>query len=435
MVIASPRSEPTRPMGTRRYGAVALAPHLTIAPLRQPDPSAIVEAHGHPIRRRILTALSERPGVTIREIADRLGEPPRRVRHHVEALVDRGVAEVIEDEGGPGIAHRRYGAGPLEVNVDGSMGVDESTEMARATVRLVMGDVATAVAAGTLGRRRDDHEIRMYGEVGEACLEELIDLHWQAYTDISETLIEGRERLRQSGRSGTEVTSAIFFFEAPLWGSTSSRRSSTPVADPASDALAGLPEAGAYPDPHTFAKACRHPLRARILTAFSDRPGATIREVAEHLGETTRRVRHHVEALVELGLVVVTSSEILSGVLQRRYGAGPLAVEETTIWCPSEQADVAKSVARLVAADLAVASAAETLADGKDEFEVRMYGEVDDLCLEELGELHRAAYGRIRRTIEEGRKQHRRSGGPGTEVVSALFFFEVPLWSRALGRE
>jgi DNA-binding transcriptional ArsR family regulator len=380
------------------------------------DPGAIVEAYRHPLRGRVLSVLAERPGVTVRQIAERLDEPPRRVRHHLEVLVEAGLVEVTAEEKTAGAVRRRYGRGPVELSAEAAVDPAGRIELGKATVRMLMGDLNVAAAAGTLCARPDDFEARFYGEVDEVSFRELVALHSEAYRQILRTVQDGKDRVRQSGRWGTEIIASLFFFEAPLWGPQAPRRSGR--------AFVGRP---VRHDPQALAKAYVHPVRGRVLTALAERPGVTIRELADHLGEPKRRIRHQVEALVETGLVGVTG-EVLSRVVERRYGAGLLEVEDAYSWSREERVVFANGTVRTLAADFAAAAAAETFARGGNDFEVRMYGEVDDTCLEVLAGLHHAIYGSIRAKIEEGQERVSASGEPGTEVVSALFCFEAPLW-------
>jgi DNA-binding transcriptional ArsR family regulator len=386
-------------------------------------PGAMVDVLKHPLRARIVSALAERHDVTIREVAERLREPPDQVRQHVEFLLAAGLAEVTGEDGLPGVVRRRYRIVPIEVGGGDSLDLEGRIEMGKATVRLMMGDLSTAAAAGTLSRRPDDFEVRTYGEVDEVCFKELVELHRTAYQGIFRALHEGKERTRESGKPGTEIVSALFFLEAPLWGARARRRPSRFLVDRSID-----------PDPQALTKACSQPVRGRILTALSERPDVTIREVADRLGEPRRRVRHHIETLVEMGLAVVTRED-LSSVVERRYGATPTAVDvPPDSWSQEERLVFAKATMRMLAADFSVAAAAETFARGGEDLEVRIYGEVDDGCLEELADLHWSTYRGIRAKIEEGFERVMQSGEPGTEVVSALFSFEAPLWRHVIGR-
>jgi DNA-binding transcriptional ArsR family regulator len=380
------------------------------------DPRAILEAYRDPVRGRVLIALSERPGVTIDEVAERLGGSPDQVGPHVEALLGAGLVEVTSEDEVNGETRRRYGRGPLDVFDGGPAGLEGSVEIGKATVRMLMGDFAIAAAAGTHSRRPDDFEVRTYGEVDEAYYRELVDQHWKAYREIRRSLDEGIARIGESGERGTEFVSALFFFEAPLWGPEAPRRAVRWPVDRSVD-----------PDPRALAKACCHQVRWRILVALSERPDVTIRELADHLGEPRRRVRHHIETLVETGLAVVTSEDI-SRVVERRYAAGAIAADDLDSWDQEERLLFANSITRTLAADFSVAAAAGTLTRGGDDLQARMYGEVDDACLEELAELNLSIYRETRTMSEAGYERVMESGEPGIEVVTALFAFEVPLW-------
>jgi DNA-binding transcriptional ArsR family regulator len=398
------------------------------------DPRAIADAYAHPLRGRVLTALSERPQVTIQAVAERLGEDPQRVRSQVDALLDLGLVEVTDEEISRGVLQRRYGAPPIIIGDDDSLGGEHRIVLAKATVRLLMESVRLAAAAGTLGRRPDDYEMRTYGEVDDACVDELADLHRRGFTEILGAIEEGRERIRESDVSGTEIISALFFFEAPLWGPRPPRRSGRGGTRPRpalrtaeAPSSRSAEDPSVHCDPQALAKAHSHPVRGRVLMALSERPDVTIREVAERLGESPRRVRHHVEALLAAGLAAVTSSENLSGVVQNRYGAGLLVVDDAELWSQEERVRFIMPLIRTLAADLGVAADAGTIARTEN-FVVRTYGEVDDACLEELADLHLRTDRAVRKAIQEGHERVARTGGAGTEVVTALFFFEAPLW-------
>jgi DNA-binding transcriptional ArsR family regulator len=172
-----------------------------------------------------------------------------------------------------------------------------------------------------------------------------------------------------------------------------------------------------------------HPLRARLLTALAERPDVTIRQLAKRLDESSRRVRHQVNALVDLGLVEVTGEASRRGVIERHYASRVVMdFPDETVMPPALRLRFSREIVRLVLADIGIASAAGTFATIPDRYECRFYGEVDDQCLEELTEIHNRAYREIADTVEAGRERTRESGEPGIEVVSALFFFEAPLW-------
>lgn len=183
-----------------------------------PDPQAYAEAVAHPLRGRILAALAERPDTTIRRLAERLEEPPRRVRHHLKALLDRSLVEVTGEETYRGVIQRRYGRAWMGIDDVSPLSTELRVALAKAAVRLMLADMRAAAAGGVLCTRPDELQVRMYGEVDDTCLEELAEIHWRAYREIRQTVAEGSKRVRESGEPGTEVVSALLHFEAPVWG-------------------------------------------------------------------------------------------------------------------------------------------------------------------------------------------------------------------------
>lgn len=190
------------------------------AKVLEPDfRDAVVEALQHPLKAKVLTALAERPGVTIRQLSERLKESPRRIRHQVNALVDLGLVEVSAEVRRRGVIERRY-ASRVAMNFSGDdiMSPGLRLQYSKEVVRMLMADVGAATAAGTFAAGPDRYECRFYGEVDERCLEELAEIHERVYRQIAETFTAGRERVWESGEPGTEVVSALLFFDAALWG-------------------------------------------------------------------------------------------------------------------------------------------------------------------------------------------------------------------------
>jgi DNA-binding transcriptional ArsR family regulator len=183
----------------------------------------LAEAIAHPVKGRVLTALTECPDATIRQVAERLGEPIRRVRHQVQVLVAEGLVEVVGEDQRRGVVERRYGRrGPVAVEDDTGMSMDLRVGMATAVIKLLLADIAAAARAGTFGKLPDRCDARFYGRVDKECFEELAAIYLHTYRAVDEAINAGRARVRGSGRPGMEVTAALFFFETPLWG---------PVAD------------------------------------------------------------------------------------------------------------------------------------------------------------------------------------------------------------
>jgi DNA-binding transcriptional ArsR family regulator len=375
------------------------------------DPRIGARAYLFPPRGSVLAAVGERPGSSVREIAERLGLPQRRVRHHLEALLADGLIEV--DAGASGA--RRYSGGVTVFEDTDLLDPTVRAAIVRDTFRLLLRDIATSRAAGVYGTRLDDHSIRIYGEVDAEGLAELGEMHHRVYRRISAAMESGRRRVRAGGEEGTEIVSAIFFFEAPIWGEVA------PTTPPV--------RRGAPVDPAALLEAQSNPVRSRVLSALAERPGVSIRELALRVEETPRRVRHHVEALAAAGLARVTGEALRAGVVERRHGAGSLLVVDVGPFDLAARRAMAESVVQLLIPDIATAEAAGTFGRHDEEVEARFYGVVDERCLAELAEICRRAYPEFQGVVDEATRRVCARGGRGVEVVSALFLFEAPVWA------
>jgi DNA-binding transcriptional ArsR family regulator len=60
--------------------------------------------------------------------------------------------------------------------------------------------------------------------------------------------------------------------------------------------------------------------RLRILEALSDKP-LTVKQIAQQLGTSPTKLYYHVNLLEEHGFIVVTSSRIVSGIIEKQYRA------------------------------------------------------------------------------------------------------------------
>jgi len=79
-----------------------------------PERKDLSAALRDPIRRRLLFLLGDRPqGVTIGQLARRLGEPPRRIRHYVEILMEAGQVVVEGERPRRNTIERTFRAGPV----------------------------------------------------------------------------------------------------------------------------------------------------------------------------------------------------------------------------------------------------------------------------------------------------------------------------------
>jgi DNA-binding transcriptional ArsR family regulator len=65
-------------------------------------------------------------------------------------------------------------------------------------------------------------------------------------------------------------------------------------------------------------KVFAHPLRARLVEAFADKP-RTAKQVAEIIGQSPTKLYHHVEALERVGLIKLVKTKKKRGTLEKYY--------------------------------------------------------------------------------------------------------------------
>lgn len=187
-----------------------------------PDNDQILQALRHPLRRRILFVLGEKPrGATIRQVATRLKEPPRRIRHYVELLADAGLVVVEGERHRRGTFERAFRTPRLPfLFVDGWPGGVDSADlkvMLLDILRLAFDSVTGAIAAGTFIDRSGWCAVRDWSEVDAQGWEELAEIHERAARDVVSAIDASAERIANGGGDLIPVISAFFLFEALPW--------------------------------------------------------------------------------------------------------------------------------------------------------------------------------------------------------------------------
>ncbi|HXR60472.1 MAG TPA: ArsR family transcriptional regulator, partial [Solirubrobacterales bacterium] len=159
---------------------------------------ALVEAMGDPIRSQILFALADKPdGTTIRGLAERLGEPPRRVRYHLAALVEQDLVTVAGEAKRRGVVERYYRVAkppiiwPLEAD---RVPETQMRKIAMQIFRFILADVREAVAAKTFASQ-GDAQIRIAGDVDARGWKELATIHERMLKEVEAVLEDARDRL------------------------------------------------------------------------------------------------------------------------------------------------------------------------------------------------------------------------------------------------
>jgi predicted ArsR family transcriptional regulator len=178
------------------------------------------DAMADPFRSRILVSVTERPGVTIREIAERLGETSRKVRYHMEALHTVGLVEVEGEVQRRGAIERRYRATTsniIRADEERQLAPPQERRIALEVLKMAMGDATSAVASGHFAAREGHCATRMRGTVDSEGWDELADLFAATTEEARRVIKRSRDRREATGETGVEVTGALFLFEAPIW--------------------------------------------------------------------------------------------------------------------------------------------------------------------------------------------------------------------------
>jgi DNA-binding transcriptional ArsR family regulator len=180
----------------------------------------LAEAMGHPIQSRILFVIADRPGVTIRQVARRLDESERKVRHHLEALVEGGLVSVESEVRTRNTMERRYAVArrPHILAEDTAvLAALSQRKVSLEILKLILADARAAVAAGTFGTHEGHTEVRFWAEVDQEGWEELVAINQRAIDEMQAALARCAERLPGEDPASFPVTSALLLFEAPGW--------------------------------------------------------------------------------------------------------------------------------------------------------------------------------------------------------------------------
>src|SRR5206468_1752316 len=119
---------------------------------------ALAEAMAHPVRSKLLAAITEKSelGVSIRQLSLRIGEPQRRVRYHLDALLDLGLVGIAARRSRRGVVERFYRAeqAPM-LTTEQVNGYDESQarQISVQILRAILGDASWAMGEKVFGLR------------------------------------------------------------------------------------------------------------------------------------------------------------------------------------------------------------------------------------------------------------------------------------------
>ena len=180
--------------------------------------AALIEVMTAPRRLRVLMAVSERPGVTLKQIASRIGESPRSVRYQLKRLSDAGL--VIVDAVTPrrNVRELHYRATvQVILEEDGKVWPEvDGKKVMETSMSLMFADYRRALSGDTFGR--DGHAVvRIPGEVDDRGWQELSRIALETMRNVEEVMKASVARLRANGEVGTEAMFHTMFFETLPW--------------------------------------------------------------------------------------------------------------------------------------------------------------------------------------------------------------------------
>jgi DNA-binding MarR family transcriptional regulator len=411
--------------------------------------AALVRTFGDPLRTQVYIAIYERPGATISQLAGRLDQPARRVRHQVDRLIKDGLVVVHSETPRRNARERHHRAVVVPtVDWDSDRWPEESRHrLTYSVMKFISADIGRAIRHRSFGVHPGHAEVRVPGEVDDRGWAEIETTLAESMKHVEGVMIGSAERLEAAGETGIEALSALLLFEARPWDQSADDRQGprpshwTRVAS-GGPSISGL-RSRTMPDIPELSdhlrgaliEALEDQLRAHVLLAVVDRPGATIGQIAARIGEAPRRVRHQVERLVEAGLIVIDAETTRRNARERHYRgvALPRIEEEGPDWTDDQRREIALSVVKVIMADLDDAVRGQTFGTRAGHSIIRIPGEVDDRGWKELAAIMVSTTESLEGTMVRSAERLKEEGAAGREVISALLLFESPPWDRGEG--
>jgi DNA-binding transcriptional ArsR family regulator len=185
---------------------------------------ALAEVMAHPVRAKLLIAVADRSeeGVSIRQLSARIKEPARRVRYHLDALLELGLVSIASRRSRRGVVERFYRAElvpQLTTEELGEYDEEQARQMSVQVLKAILADASRSVGADTFGVRSGHMVIRIPGSVDEQGWEELGSLQVDNLRASQAVIARSRERLRTSGDTPVSALVALLLFEVPPWPS------------------------------------------------------------------------------------------------------------------------------------------------------------------------------------------------------------------------
>jgi DNA-binding transcriptional ArsR family regulator len=183
-----------------------------------------------------------------------------------------------------------------------------------------------------------------------------------------------------------------------------------------------------------------HPLRRTILSVVADcafeagtgdRPAGeqavTVRQLSARTGEASRRVRYHLDALCEQGLVEVVATKRQRGVVERSFVHTRLPMVQTDDVAglsPTARKKIILACLRPIIADVTASLEVGAAIRRPDWVANRVPGEVDEQGREELAALHASCSMQAQEIVVRSLARMQETNEDPIRVVSANLFFE-----------
>jgi DNA-binding transcriptional ArsR family regulator len=185
-----------------------------------PSHATLAGAMAHPVRIKLLTAIAERgeAGASVGQLAERTGEPKRKVRYHLDAMVDSGLVGIASEQTRAGVVERYFRATQLPNLDDAAFEELEKSVRRQISVELlkvIFDDVSAAVRAKTL--ERTGVVARLAIEVDEQGWQELSVIHRDTREKLEELRSEIAARLGASTEPPLVAMNALLLFAVPPW--------------------------------------------------------------------------------------------------------------------------------------------------------------------------------------------------------------------------
>jgi len=170
----------------------------------------------------------------------------------------------------------------------------------------------------------------------------------------------------------------------------------------------------------------RHPLRARLLGALSERD-ASARDLADQFDVQLSNTAYHVRVLRDLGLIEVVAKEPVRGALKTTYRVVAGHGVDLEAW--EELAAKARGAASTKAVQVAIDGVAGAIEAGtfdrrRDSQAVTLRMELDDEGWAEVMEIALEAQQRIRRAAEAAKRRAAEAAADTFQVAVSILGYE-----------